>query len=233
MKRIFVLLLAMVLALTGCAGKKKAKDISVKDVLYPFRIEHKKDAVEITFSDNTEKDTVWQTQMISGDVCQVTQADIKKEGSIRYNVTGIAEGAEILIFNVLEADETVCFRLAIAVDVDSNGKVTAQSYQTQERKQAAVEENVFSYQWYVDLDGTLNFSFSNDEDNWSVRGDGEGICILSDMMSTPAGCEFSAQANAEGQTSVLLEGRTTQRKICVVLQVDSDGKIEVVSVQEQ
>ena len=29
MKRIFVLLLAMVLALTGCAGKKKAKDILI------------------------------------------------------------------------------------------------------------------------------------------------------------------------------------------------------------
>ena len=233
MKRIYVLLLAMVLALTGCAGEKKAKDISVKDVLYPFHIEHKKDALEITFSDNTEKDTVWQTQVMVENICQVTRSDVKKAGSVRYDVTGIAEGEELVTFNVLEADETICFRLSVVVDVDSDGKVTVQSYQYGERNQAAVEENGFSYQWYVDLDGTLNFSFINDEDNWSVRGDGEGICILSDMMSTPAGCEFSAQANAEGQTSVLLEGRTTQRKICVVLQVDGDGKIEVVSVQEQ
>ena len=48
MKRVYALLLAMVLLLTGCTGKGKAKDISVKDARYPYRIEHKKDTCLVT-----------------------------------------------------------------------------------------------------------------------------------------------------------------------------------------
>jgi hypothetical protein len=52
-------------------------------------------------------------------------------------------------------------------------------------------------------------------------------------MSTPAGCKFSAQAKAAGQTTIVLTSENTQRRIHVVIQADDNGEIEVVSVQEQ
>ena len=232
MKRVYALLLAMVLLLTGCTGKGKAKDISVKDARYPYRIEHKKDTVEITFRNHTEKNIAWHTQMLSENICRVTQAAVNKENTLAYRVEGVQEGAEQLTFVAQRQDETAEFTLSLMIYVDAKGKVTAQSCQHKERKEVSQEENGLNYKWDVDVDGVLHFSFRNEDDQWSVRG-GEDACALIDGMSTPSGCQFSAQANAEGKTEVLLVGETTQRQICVTLQVDGNGNLEVLSVQEK
>jgi hypothetical protein len=57
--------------------------------------------------------------------------------------------------------------------------------------------------------------------------------ILTNTISTPVGCKFSAQATAAGQTTIVLTGENTQRKVHVVIQADEQGKMEVLSVQEQ
>ena len=85
---------------------------------------------------------------------------------------------------------------------------------------------------FYDENGILTFSFFNSDDRWGARGDGKDVCILSDMMSMPSGCQFSAQAQSDGKISVLLIGKNTKRTIHVTLQVE-DGVLEVISVQEQ
>ena len=233
MKRAFILFLALLLILTGCAGKGKINNVSIKDVCCPYEINHKKDAVEITLRDGKQSGILWRVETVPEDICQVTQETIDKEYTCRYRLSGKEEGAAQLTFTALQPDETVCFVLNLVVNVDSEGKTFVSFYQHHERKDNAVDADGLHYKWNVDVNGILNFSFLNQEDNWSVRGDGTDAFVLSNMMSTPSGCKFSVQAMTAGQITIVLASENTQRTIHVVIQADDEGKMEVVSVQEQ
>lgn len=233
MKKAFIFLLILLLLLTGCTGKNKNLNVSVKDTLCPYKLQHKKDTLRITLKDGQEQGLTWQVKAIPEGICQVTPEEEKKEYVSYYGVAGVKEGAAQLTFTALQEDQTVCFTLNVIVDVDGEGKVTAASVQHKEREHALIEAEDFTYEWNVDLDGVLNFNFVNSNDLWSVSGDGGQVCSISDSLSTPSGCRFSARAEAEGQTTIILSGETTQRRIAVLLQVDEEGKLEVLSVQEQ
>ena len=233
MKRASVLLLALLLILTGCAGKVKLNHVSVDDVCCPYEISHVKDGVLLTLQDGEKSGILWHVETIPEDVCQVVQEETDKEYTSRYRLSGKEEGAAQLTFTALQADEIVSFVLTMVVDVDSEGKAVVSSYQHQERKDNSVETEGLRYKWNVDVDGILNFSFIDQEDNWSVSGDGGEAFALSYMMSTPTGCKFSAQAIAPGQTTIVLTSENTQRRIHVVIQADENGTMEVISVQEQ
>ena len=233
MKRICILLLTLLLILTGCKSKDKINNVSVKDVSCPYKISHKKDGVVITLQDGQKSGISWRVETIPEDICQVTQETINKEYAVRYRLSGKAEGAAQLTFTALQTDETDCFVLTLIVNVDSEGKAIVSSYQHYERKDNIVETDGLNYKWNVDTNGILNFSFINQEDNWSVSGDGADTFILSNMMSSPSGCKFSAQAKAAGQATIVLASENTQRTIHVVIQADDQGKMEVISVQEQ
>ena len=232
MKRMYVLLLAMVLLLAGCGGKTKTKDISAKDVCCPYEIEHKKDAVEITLRDGAKRGILWNVEALPTEVCEVTQEKSGKDDVCKYRISGLVEGATHLTFTAQQEDQTIVFSLEVIASVDSEGKVTISDYRHMERSGGPSEEESLNYRWDVDENGILTFSFFNSDDRWSVRGDGKDVCVLSDMMSMPSGCQFSAQAKSDGKISVLLTGKTTQRTIHVTLQVE-DGVLEVMSVQEQ
>jgi hypothetical protein len=233
MKKAYVLLLALLLILTGCSGKEKTNNASVKDVCCPYEINHKKDGVDITLKDGEKKGILWRVDTIPEYVCDVSQVDIDKEYTCQYRITGKEEGAAQLTFTALQSDETVCFALDLVVNVDSEGKVFVSSYQHQERKDNSVDADGLNYKWNVDINGILNFSFINQEDHWSVSGDGADAFVLSNMMSTPSGCKFSAQAKAAGQTTIVLTGENSQRTIHVTIQADDQRTMEVISVQEQ
>ena len=233
MKRAYVLLLALLLFLTGCTGKEKTNNVSVKDVCCPYEINHKKDGVEITLHDGRQSGILWRVETVPEDICQVTQENINKEYTCRYRLSGKEEGAAQLTFTALQSDETVCFVLDLVVNIDSEGKTSVSSYQHRERKDNVVDADGLRYKWNVDTNGILNFSFINQEDNWSVSGDGADTFVLSNMMSTPSGCKFSAQAIAAGQTTIVLVSENTQRTIHVVIRADAQWEMEVVSVQEQ
>ena len=231
MKRMYVLLLAMVLLLTGCGGKTKTKDISAKDVSCPYEINHKKDTVEITLRDGAERGILWNVEALPADVCEVTQEKSGKDDVCKYRISGLAEGAAHLTFTA-QQEQTIVFSLEVIASVDSEGKVTISDYRQKERSGVRSEEESLDYRWDVDENGILTFSFFDDNDQWRVRGDGNGVCALSNMLSTSSGCQFSAQAISDGEINVVLTGKTTQRTIYVTLQVE-DGVLEVISVQEQ
>ena len=233
MKRAYALFLALLLILTGCAKKEKTNHVAVKDICCPYEIIHKNDAVEITLRDGEQSGILWRVETVPEDICQVTQENIDEEYTSRYLLSGKEEGAAQLTFTALQSDETVRFALTLVVNVDSEGKTVVSSHQHQERKDNSVDADGLNYKWNVDINGILNFSFINQEDNWSVRGDGADVFVLSNMMSTPAGCKFSAQAKGAGQTTIVMVSENTQRTIHVVIQADDNGKIEVISVQEQ
>ena len=233
MKRAYVLLLTLVLILTGCAGKEKTKNISVEDVCCPYEINYKKDVVEILLQDREQSGIIWRVETFPEYICQATQQTIDQEHAVCYCLTGKDEGVAQITFTAQLPNETICFVLDLVVDVDSEGKVAVSSYQHHERKDHIVEAEGLNYKWNVDTDGILNFSFINQEDNWNVRGDDTDAFDLSNMMSTPAGCKFSARAIAAGQATIVLTGKNTQRTIHVVIQADDQGKMEVISVQEQ
>ena len=232
MKRMYVLLLAMVLLLAGCGGKTKTKDISDKDVSCPYEIDHKKDWVEITLRDGAKRGILWNVEALPADVCEVTQEKSGKDDVCKYRISGLAEGATHLTFTAQQEDQTVVFSLEVIASVDSEGKVTISDYRYKERSGVRSEEESLDYRWDVDENGILTFSFFDDNDQWRVRGDGNGVCALSNMLSTSSGCQFSAQAISDGEINVVLTGKTTQRTIYVTLQVE-DGVLEVISVQEQ
>ena len=232
MKRMYVLLLAVLLLLAGCGGKGKAKDISDKDVSCPYEIDHKKDWVEITLRDGAERGILWNVEALPADVCEVTQEKSGKDDVCKYRISGLAEGATHLTFTAQQEDQTVVFSLEVIASVDSEGKVTISDYRHKERSGVRSEEESLDYRWDVDENGILTFSFFDDNDQWRVRGDGNGVCALSNMLSTSSGCQFSAQAISDGEINVVLTGKTTQRTIYVTLQVE-DGVLEVISVQEQ
>ena len=233
MKRAYVLLLVLLLILTGCAGKEKINNVSVKDVCCPYEIKHEKDGVEITLRDGRRSGILWRVETTSEGFCRVTQENVQKEYTSRYRLTGEAEGAEQLTFTAIQPDETVCFVLTLVVNVGSEGKTVVTSYQHQERKDNVVDADGLNYKWNVDVNGVLNFSFINEDDRWSISGEGADVFVLSHMMSTPVGCKFSAQANAAGEITIVLTGEATDRRIHVVIRADDNRKMEVISVQEQ
>lgn len=228
----YVLLLAMLLLLAGCGGKEKTKDISVKDTSCPYEINHRKDWVEITLRDDAKRGIRWNVETMHNGICEVREEKVGKNDTCQYRIDGVTEGVTVLTFTALQEDQTVVFSLDVMTNVDSEGKVTVSDYRHRERSGASSETDALDYRWDVDANDILTFSFFDSDDQWSVRGDGKDVCILSDMMSMPSGCQFSAQAISDGKISVLLTGKTTQRTINVTLQVD-DGVLEVISVQEQ
>lgn len=231
MKKVYALLLALVLVLTGCAGKEKVKDVSVKDALCSYKIDHKNKDLEITLRDDSKIGVLWTTQILPEGICEMTQQN-KNDQTARFQVTGVAEGAAKLTFTALQNEE-VRFALTVLVNVDSDCKVTLGDYRHQESQMVSVEESGLNYQWNVDADGVLNFTFINTQDAWSVENSGTGVCEIIDTMGMPSGCQFSAVANASGQASVTLVGEMTQRRVVVVMEADENGKLEVTSVQEQ
>ena len=233
MKRAYALLLALLLVLTGCAGREKTNHVSVKDVCCPYEISHKDGVVEITLEDGKRSGVLWRVDVISEEICQVTQESSKEEYTSRYRLTGKEEGVSLLTFTATQADETVCFVLSLIVNVDAQCKAAVTSYQHREREEVSVETDGLTYKWNVDTDGILNFSYINEEDNWVVQGDGTDAFVLSNMMSTPTGGKFSVQCKGAGEITVLFVGRNTQRVIQVVIQADENRKMEVISVQEQ
>jgi hypothetical protein len=69
MKKVFILMLAILLIFTGCAGGVKTNDVSVKDVSYPYDVLHAEDAVEITPMPNLNfGDACWKLLCINA-VC--------------------------------------------------------------------------------------------------------------------------------------------------------------------
>lgn len=232
MKKVCVLLLAMLLVLSGCAKQVKAKDISVKDGSFPYEIDHKKGAAEITLQDAAKNGVLWRVEAFPQGICTVSEEKADEEYTCRYGIAGIVEGAAKLTFTALQEDEAEKFTLNFFVNVDANGKVIISDVSHQEIVDVSVSEDDWKYKWNVDVSGTLHFSFANSEDRWSIQGDGEKVCNLLDVMETPSGCEFSAQAGEPGQTTIKLIGENTQRQIRIVLSVDDAGKLEVVSVQE-
>lgn len=233
MKRVTALLLVLLLIFAGCGKKNQELDISVNDVVCPYEIQHEENAVVITLRDGEQKGLQWQLEVIPQDVCQVTQETVEDPYTCRYRITGQIEGMAQLTVTALEPDETAAFALTFQVSVDADMKPVVSSHEHHQREDIAVEEEGLNYRWNVDVNGNLNFSFINDEDAWSASSGEEDVCTFFDMMSTPSGCKFSAQANTPGETTVVLTGETTQRTIHVVIRVGDDGKPEVISVQEQ
>ena len=233
MKRAYALLLVLLLILSGCSNKNRAKDISVKDVCCPYEITHKKDGVELTLQDGENRGIGWNVEAVPEDICQVTQADTDKENTVRYRITGNEDGAANLTFTAVQADGADVFVLNLIVTVDADGKTEVYACEHQEVALKAVEENGLTYKWNVDAEGYLNFSFINSDDRWRVSGDGEGVCAISNALTMPGGCMFRAEALSPGKTTVELVGAETQRIIRVTIQVDDSGNLELKSVQEQ
>ena len=228
MKKLYALIMIVVLLLSGCSASEAPEDISVKDVCCPYEITRKNNTLQITLQDGEKSNIDWNAETVPQEICTVSS---EKKG--KYRISGTQEGAAQVTFTALGEDETTEFVLTVVVHVDAQNKVTLTSYEHRQREDASVEADGLDYSCSVDVDGILTFSFINAEDRWSVRGGGDGVCTLTDKISTPSGCKFSARAASAGQGAIFLVGETTQRTILVTLQSDGNGKLEVISVQEQ
>ena len=233
MKRAFALMLVLLLILTGCGGKNRSKDVSVKDGCCPFEITHKKGVVELTLQDGENRGIQWNVEVTPEDACEVTEVKTDKESTVLYRITGKRSGATLMTFTASQADETNVFMLDLIVEVDEEGNAEVPVCVHRELAPKVVEENGLKYQWNVDEQGILNFAFINDEDIWKVRMVNEDVCMLKNKMITPSGCTFSLQAIAVGTTTVELVGNETQRTICVTIQLDENDNFAVTSVREQ
>ena len=233
MKRACVCLLALMLILTGCGGKEKNDRISVKDVCCPYEIDQKKDAVALTLHNGRQSGILWDVEAVPEGICAVTRESGDQEDPSRYLLTGMKEGAAQLTFTAAQDDGKVSFVLTLMAEVDAEGRTVVSAYEHHESADISVEAEGLNYKWNVDVNGVLHFSFQNQEDTWMVNGNEEGSILLTDMMSTPMGCKFSAEAREAGQTTVVLTSEHSERTIHVVIQADESGTLEVTSVQEQ
>ena len=233
MKKVLILLLAVLLMVTGCAGRKKADNVSVKNVSYPYELRHVNNAVEITLTDDANSASSWTVKALPDDVCQVTRDETAAAGTCRYRVVGVLEGAAQLTFAVTQDNGTEIFTLTVVIDVDSKGRAVATSCRHWEQEGGSVEADGLAYTWAVDESGLLSFYFFNSDDFWTLTGDGGEVCALVTNMTTPSGYQLTARATATGEATFLLVGRNTQKAIQVVIRVDESGNMAIASVQEQ
>lgn len=233
MKKVYILLLAMLLILTGCAETKRMKDIRVTDAMCPYTVQYKKGVLEVALQNKSGSPLQWQVKAMPDDVCQVAEVPQTKEDTLRYTITGKVPGAAQVTFTALREDGTAAFELDMIVEVDSKQKATVQDCKHQESQYVAEESNGLSYAWNVDVDGILSFSFTNADDFWAISNTKSAVYKFTSRLSSPSGCSFSLRALAAGQDTIVLTGETTQRTIHVVVQVDDAGNLTVVSVQEQ
>ena len=233
MKRACVCLLALMLILTGCGGKEKNDRISVKDVCCPYEIDQKKDAVALTLHNGRQSGILWDVEAVPEGICTVTRESGDQEDPSRYLLTGMKEGAAQLTFTAAQDDGKVSFVLTLMAEVDAEGRTVVSAYEHHESADISVEAEGLNYKWNVDVDGILNFTLMNEEDEWRVTGSEGQSALLTNTMSASFGCKFSAQAGTAGQTTVILTGENTRRTIHVVVQTDESGTLEVTSVQEQ
>ena len=233
MKKVYILLMAMLLILTGCAGIKGMKDIRVTDAMCPYTVQYKKGVLEVTLQNQSGNPLQWQVKAMPNDVCKVAEVPQTVENTVCYTITGEIPGAAQLTFTALREDGTATFELNMIVEVGSNKKATVQDYEHQESEHVAEESNGLSYAWDVDVDGILTFSFTNTDDFWSVSNTKSTVYKFTTRLSSPSGCSFGLRALAAGQDTVILTSETAQRTIHVVVQVDDAGNLTVVSVQEQ
>lgn len=224
MKKVYALFLVMLVLLSGCSKEKE--HIVVEDACCPYEISPRENGQEVLLQDGELTDLRWEVETVPQDICTV---NAQKQG--QYHIAGTQEGAAQVTFTALQR-ETVRFVLTLVVHVDGEKRVTLTSYEHRQREEVSQEDGL-QYNWSVDVDGILTFSFLNTEDRWSVHGDGEGICTLLEKMETPGGCKFTAQQASVGETVISLVGETTQRTVCVTVRVDEQGSMEVLSVQEQ
>ena len=222
MKKLCFLLLAIVLIFAGCSEDANSDGIRVKDVCCPYEISEKDDALEVTLENGSDAVT-WLVQTVPQDVCTV----IEKDG--KYRIAANAEGAAQVTFTAMQEDESVKFVLTLVVETDGK-KVILKTHEHRERNDVSVEAEEFTYNWNVDVEGILTFSFINSDDSWSVRDDES---ILLEKMSTPSGCRFSVQSLAQGQSVITLVGESTNRTVYVTIEADGSGNLAVISVQEQ
>lgn len=227
MKKFSLMLLALVLLFSGCSSGRQDR-ISVGDVCCPYEIRQVKETVKVSFEEEEEQSLLWQVAAVPEDICVVSN-----EKEDQYRIVGRQEGAAQVTFTAVREDETVQFVLTLVIHVDSQMKASLSTYGHRERSDISVEADGLKYTWNVDVEGVLSFSLINSEDNWSVHGDGEGVCTLLQKMSTPSGYKFTAQAAGSGQTEILLVGEETQRTIRVTVRSEDSGALEVISVQEQ
>lgn len=228
MKKLYSLLIVMMLILSGCTEEALApKGISVQDAACPYEIVPENPELKITLRNGELNDISWIAEIVPQEICTVSSG---KDGE--YRIAGSQEGAAQVTFTA-KKDETIQFVLTVVVNVDAKKQVTLTTYEHRQREVISTEADGLHYNWNVDVDGILTFSFLNTEDNWSVHGDGEGICTLLSKMSTPSGCKFTAQAAEAGQTVISLVGETTQRTLDVTICCDESGALEVLSVQER
>ena len=233
MKKVFIWLLAMLLIFTGCAGLKKVEDIRISDTICPYFIHYNKGVLEVTLQINSENALQWQVNALPDDICRVAEISVEGENMVRYDVTGVEPGATQLTFTALQEEGAIAFVLTLIVDVDSAKRATVRQYEHQERQSAHEELNGLTYQWNVDVDGVLSFNFTDTEDMWFISNAESTVFRYRQRLSTSSGCQFSLQAVSAGQDTVVLTGENTQRVIHVVVKADENGKLEVVSVQEQ
>lgn len=226
-------MLALLVILTGCVKKEATNDIVVTDVCCPYEIRHQEDGVQITLRDGLQQGILWQVQTLPEAICQVTQETIDEEFAVRYRLVGKAAGAAEVTFTAVREDASVCFVLSFVANVDDQGKTVVSANHHRESEIVAVEAEGLSYQWNVDVSGVLRFAFFDTTDGWTVAEGDSGVFTMSGMMSTPSGCEFSAQASTAGQATVKLVGENSGRSVLVTLQADEAGNMEVLSVQEQ
>lgn len=222
MKKLLVLLLVLILA--GCSVDEAEDTVSVKDVCCPYEICQTDDALEVTVKDGELADVTWTTDVVPQEICAVTTA---KKGE--YRITGSQEGAAQVTFTAMQ-NEQIRFVLTVVVDIDAKNQVTLKTHEHREQNDVSVEEDGLNYNWSVDVEGILTFSFIDSEDTWNVLDD-EGVLLS--KMSTPSGCKFSVQTIASEPCVISLVGEASQRTISVTIESDDGGNLRIASVQEQ
>ena len=220
MKKLLVLLLVLILA--GCSVDEAEDTVSVKDVCCPYEICQTDDALEVTVKDGKLADVTWIADVVPQEICTVTT---EKKGE--YRITGSQEGAAQVTFTAMQ-NEQIRFLLTVVVDIDAKNQVTLKTHEHREQNDVSVEEDGLNYNWSVDVDGILTFSFIDSDDTWNVL-DEEGILLS--KMSTPSGCKFTVQSIPTEKISITLVGETTHRTILVT--IEADQGLRVTSVQEQ
>lgn len=229
-KRICILLILCLLALSGCG-----KGTTQVEALCSYRLPTQPDkALTVEVDTSQVSQCRWEQAMAMGQVVQTSLAT--KGEKLLLEILPLKEGADVVTLRCVATDdtETLLFQLDMAVTVETDGTVAIVQYNHAQVLEGQSQDSPVEWSWEADTQGriTLYVQKAGQDQTWKLTQKPEGASTL----LLDCGSYYSLLVEAQslsGQTTLWLQAQEPAASLAVTLNIDAQGQPVVEQVAAQ